>query len=78
MQFAKNELVNIGDEIEVEKDRLLERVSEQSLWNANYDPKSCINHEHFEKQSISYLSEAITILENISQLSTTFHFHNFQ
>ena len=27
MQFAKNELVNIGDEIEVEKDRLLERVS---------------------------------------------------
>ena len=26
MQFAKNELVNIGDEIEVEKDRLLERV----------------------------------------------------
>jgi Methylmalonic aciduria and homocystinuria type D protein len=30
MQFAKNELVNIGDEIEVEKDRLLERVSEDS------------------------------------------------
>jgi Methylmalonic aciduria and homocystinuria type D protein len=30
MQFAKNELVNIGDEIEVEKDRLLERVSENS------------------------------------------------
>ena len=27
MQFAKNELVNIGDEIEIEKDRLLERVS---------------------------------------------------
>ena len=26
MQFAKSELVNIGDEIEVEKDRLLERV----------------------------------------------------
>lgn len=26
MQFARNELVNIGDEIEVEKDRLLERV----------------------------------------------------
>lgn len=33
MQFAKNELVNIGDEIEVEKDRLLERVSEKSAHN---------------------------------------------
>jgi hypothetical protein len=27
MQFARNELVNIGDEIEVEKDRLLEKVN---------------------------------------------------
>lgn len=31
MQFAKNELVNIGDEIEIEKDRLLERVSDNSI-----------------------------------------------
>ena len=31
MQFAKSELVNIGDDIEVEKDRLLERVSWLSL-----------------------------------------------
>lgn len=28
MQFARNELVNIGDEIEVEKDRLLEKVND--------------------------------------------------
>lgn len=34
MQFAKSELVNIGDEIEVEKDRLLERVSCVSLFSS--------------------------------------------
>jgi hypothetical protein len=31
MQFAKNDLVNIGDVIEVEKDRLLEKVSASTV-----------------------------------------------